>query len=502
MPETIMTKKRRIALIILASFVIFCVLFLTIAPMTLDTTDYRRSVGEWLSKRLNRTVTIGDLSFRAITGPKIIIHDLTVSDNPAFSRDPFLTAREVVISLRIIPLLKGRFVIRGIAIKQPLISIIEKEDTSLNIATLTPPGVYTPRVSVLLTRLFAIPVPTITDTRPVMKHVDISNGILTYTRLDKDGRTEEVLRFKGLDVRIKNIKEADLSKKYRNNNFFIPFSGDVSISIATGIIRNFVLDNIDISGVIDDTSLIVDKMSTEIFGGKLSANGYFKPTPLNYELVINLTLSDIMANKLLSIVRQGEDSCFGVLNLEGTLTAKGKTLDAMLDNFSGDALISIEDGHIPSFNIRTELTALGLIEKLTTNDMLDTSFSIIAGSFTLSGDRIITPKLAFKSDEWDAIAKGEITLSGVIDFSGDILLANSMALNIKPEYIIPLLHDQTGKLSLPFNISGNVDAPQFLLRPEFLTEKDAGEIFDEFKHEISEKYKEGYSIKFINRITF
>jgi hypothetical protein len=219
-------------------------------------------------------------------------------------------------------------------------------------------------------------------------------------------------------------------------------------------------------------------------------------------MVINAELSNVVANKLLSIIRKDENSCFGRLNFEGTFTAKGKTTGEMIDNLSGEGLIRVEDGHIPSFNIRTELRALGVIPNKGISDLLDTSFSIIGGSFVFSGNKFVTSKLAIKAEEWDAIAKGEVDLSGAVDFSGDIFLSNAMSLDIKPEYLTSMLHNQTGRLSLPFNITGDVQSLEFLLRPEFLTEKDADEIFDEFKREISEKYREGNSIKFINRISF
>ena len=134
--------------------------------------------------------------------------------------------------------------------------------------------------------------------------------------------------------------------------------------------------------------------------------------------------------------------------------------------------------------------------------ILDTSFSIIGGSFVLSGNRFVTSKLAIKSEEWDAVIKGEIKLTGVVDFNGNLFLSHTMALNIKPEYIASLLQNPTGRLSLPISVTGDVENLEFLLRPEFLTEKDTDEIFEEFKREIKERYEEGYSVKFFNRISF
>ncbi len=497
-----MTRRTIVTLSIVSCVLLLAVACLIFLPKLIDTSDCRRSIARWLSERLDRPATIGDLTLSVITGPKIILKDLSIADDPNFSKEPFLTAREVVVSIRLLPLMSGNVVVHGIVVKDPEIAIIEREDALLNLSTLPIGGNANESVDILKTSLFHLDMAPFTHRTTLPNEIDVKDADVTYTTTLAGSEPEEIIRIKDMDIRIDHIEAAGNTNTGRSQKPSIPFCGDVSISISTGFAKGLPFDDLALTGKIKDDTLRIDKMDTSVFGGVLEASGYVNAGPLKKELVVNARLSNAMANKLLSIIRKNEDTCFGVLNFEGTFTAAGKTTGEMIDNLSGEGLIRIEDGHIPSFNIRTELSSLGLISNTGMTTILDTSFSIIGGSFVLSGNKFVTSKIAVKSEEWDAVVRGEIDLAGDVDFYGDVFLSHTMALDIKPEYIASLLHNPSGRLSLPISVTGSVENIEFLLRPEFLTEKDADEIFEEFKREIGERYKEGYSIKFINRMSF
>jgi AsmA protein len=497
-----MTRRAIITLIIVSCVVIIAAASLIFLPTLIDTSEYRHSAALWLSGRLGRAVTIGHLSFSVITGPKIILKDVSIGDDPDFSDEPCITAREVDVSVKLIPLLSGNVVVDGIAIKEPVVSIIEKDDGSFNMVTLYPRKSNGRPIDILKTSLFNLDMTPFTDRMSLPDEIDIKNADVTYIITSGDNAPEVIIRIRDMDMEIDHVQAAKGPGVGRSQEPSIPLAGDVSISISNGIINGLPFDDLRLSGKIKDDTLRIDEITTSIFGGVLEGGGYINMSPLRKELVVNARLSNVMANKFLAVIRKDEDTCFGVLNFEGTFTATGATSSEMIDNLSGEGLVRVEDGHIPSFNVRTELSSLGLISNTGVSTILDTSFSIIGGSFVLSGNKFVTSKLAVKSEEWDAVLKGEVDLTGAVDFNGDIFLSHTMALDIKPEYITSLLGNTSGKLSLPFSLTGSVDNLEFLLRPEFLTEKDADEIFDEFKREISEKYKEGYSIKFFNRISF
>ncbi len=497
-----MTRRTIGTLFTVSCALLLTAVFLVLLPKLIDTSDYRHGVAAWLSERLGRSVTVGDLSFSVITGPKIILKNLSIADDPAFSNEPFMTAREVDVSVRLVPLLSGNVVIRGIVVKEPVVSIIEKSGALLNLATLSSGGNAKRSISILRTSIFNLDMAPFTSRTVPPVEIDVKDADVTYSVRSADNTPEDFIRIKDMDAQIDHIELAKNTDAGRSAKPSIPLSGDVSISISTGLIKGLPFDDLRLTGKIRDDILRIDKMDTSVFAGVLEVSGYINMGPLTKELVVNAKLSDVMADKLFSIIRKDENTCFGVLNFEGTFTATGKTTSEMIGNLSGEGLIRIEDGHIPSFNIRTELSSLGLISNNGMTTILDTSFSIIGGSFVLAGNKFVTSKLAIKSEEWDAVVKGEISLNGAVDFYGDVFLSHTMALDIKPEYITSLLHNPSGRLSLPISVSGSVESLEFLLRPEFLTEKDADEIFEEFKREISERYKEGYSIKFINRISF
>ncbi len=497
-----MTRRTITTISIVSCALLIAVACLIFLPKLIDTSEYRHGIALWLSERLGRSVTVGDLTFSVITGPKIILKDLKISDDPDVSNEPFATAREVDVSVRLMPLLLGVIVVNEIVVKDPVVSIIEKDGVLLNLATLsdgTNPGIS---IDILKANLFDLKVAPFMGRAILPDEIRVKNADVSYITRPVDAQPEKIIRIKDMDIKISRIEAAKLPGAGRSQMPSIPFSGDIFISISTGSAKGLAFNDLALTGKIRNDTLRIEEMEATIFEGKLEVSGYCNMAPLNKELVVNARLSDAMADKLLSIIRKDENTCFGVLNFEGTFTATGKTTGEMVDNLSGEGLIRIEDGHIPAFNIRTELSSLGLIsnDKMTT--ILDTSFSIIGGSFVLSGNRFVTSKLAIKSEEWDAVIKGEIKLTGAVDFNGNLFLSHTMALNIKPEYIASLLQNPTGRLSLPISVTGDVENLEFLLRPEFLTEKDTDEILEEFKREIKERYEEGYSVKFFNRISF
>jgi uncharacterized protein involved in outer membrane biogenesis len=497
-----MTRRTITIVSIVSSAILVAVACLILLPKLIDTSDYRHGVALWLSERLGRSVTIDDLSFSIITGPKIILKNIKIADDPDFSSDPFVSAREVDASFRLIPLLSGGIVIHEIAIKEPIVSIIEKDGSLLNLATLSAGTDASISIDVLKASLFNLDMAQLMGRAILPDKISVKGADVTYTVRSAENGPEQVIRLKDMDVKIDHIEAVKVPEAGRAQAPLIPLSGDVSVSVSTGSAKGMAFDDLKLAGKIRDNTLRIDKMETSVFGGKLEVSGYLTMSPLDKELVVNARLSNAMADKLFTIIRKDENTCFGVLNFEGTFTATGKSTGEMIDNLSGEGLIRIEDGHIPAFNIRTELSSLGLISNNEMSTILDTSFSIIGGSFVLSGNKFVTSKLAIKSEEWDAVVKGEIKLTGAVDFSGDLFLSHTMALNIKPEYIASLLRNPTGRLSLPVSVTGSVDSLEFLLRPEFLTEKDADEIFDEFRREIRERYELGYSVKFFNRISF
>src|SRR5205085_6046850 len=94
-------------LLIIAGVVVLVVVVLLAAiPLFVNVDRFRPAVEAQLKTALGREVKIGKLSLSAFAG-HVTAEDVTVSDDPVFSRDPFVTAKSVAVEASVMSLLTG-----------------------------------------------------------------------------------------------------------------------------------------------------------------------------------------------------------------------------------------------------------------------------------------------------------------------------------------------------------------------------------------------------------
>jgi AsmA protein len=118
------SKRNRWILII--SAVIVVVLVATIASAFLiDVNRFRPILESRASQTVGRTVKLGTLSLSIFKG-KLIASDIEVSDDPAFSKSAFLTAKSVEIGVEMIPLIfSKRLNVTEVVLDQPRVTLLQ-----------------------------------------------------------------------------------------------------------------------------------------------------------------------------------------------------------------------------------------------------------------------------------------------------------------------------------------------------------------------------------------
>ncbi len=507
----------------LVLFGMFAVLLFFLAalflPKLVDTTVYRESLEQWLSYEFARDVTAKDIEINLINGSKIILKDLTIMDDPAFSEEPFLISKEAVLSVKFFPIIRGELVIDGIVFVEADLSIIKDSKGKYNIESLGN-GNYTnhngenlPPTD--LSGFFKLP---FKEKSTEIERIAFTDSVVSLNRIGDDDITEEILKFEGLDVALEDLKpqengllsgmilQSDVDDRNMSNisalfrSSKLPSSGKLTINNSLGTFLGIPFEEVKLNATIRDNVFKVDEMSFKLFGGVVKSKGFIDLSGKVPELVINSSIAGSMANKLIGIITSNDETFFGKTTFEGTFTGKGKTIDEMKQKLSGEGIFRIEDGIIPAFSIRTELLSLGIIPRNDLPEDLDTRFSIIGGIFLLSDGKFKTSTIVLKTSEWDAFARGSLSMDGKIEVKGNIFLADSMAVELKSEYIPSFIKNAVGRFSIPFTFSltGDIENPEFSLRPKFLMKKNADEIFEDFKRELEQQNQEEHSIKFIN----
>src|SRR5512139_2902750 len=95
-----MKKMHRNILIAVAVIVVI----LIVLPLLVDIDSFRPKIESELGKALGRQVGVGDLSLSILRG-SVSAEEISIADDPAFSKNPFLTAKSLKIGVELMPLI-------------------------------------------------------------------------------------------------------------------------------------------------------------------------------------------------------------------------------------------------------------------------------------------------------------------------------------------------------------------------------------------------------------
>ncbi len=123
-------------LIVIGVIVIVLVVAAIAIPFFIDANQFRPTVEAQLTSALGRQVKIGDLSFSLLRG-QLGADNIAIADDPAFSRNPFVQAKALDISVEIMPLIFNRAVhVQSLTLEQPQVALIRSAAGTWNFSTL------------------------------------------------------------------------------------------------------------------------------------------------------------------------------------------------------------------------------------------------------------------------------------------------------------------------------------------------------------------------------
>src|ERR1700761_158823 len=113
-----MAKVKRSWIILGAIAVVLLIGFFVVQHL-LDADTYRGKIEQVLSDSLGRPTSLGHLDFSLASG-SLVAEAPSIADDPAFSKQPFLTAKDVRIGVEVGPLIFHRQIhITGFTITEP-----------------------------------------------------------------------------------------------------------------------------------------------------------------------------------------------------------------------------------------------------------------------------------------------------------------------------------------------------------------------------------------------
>ena len=132
--------------LLIISGVVIGVLLLVVAlvPLFINVDSFRPELEKKLSVALNRTVTIGKLSASIFSGGATA-SDISIADDPAFNKGPFLRASSVKVGVELMPLIFSKQLkVTSVTVEKPDIALLSNAQGKWNYSTI---GSATPTTS-------------------------------------------------------------------------------------------------------------------------------------------------------------------------------------------------------------------------------------------------------------------------------------------------------------------------------------------------------------------
>jgi AsmA protein len=128
---------------IVLAIVVALVVIAAAIPLFVNPDQFRPEIETRLGAALNRNVSIGKLSLSLLAGG-ISASDISISDDPAFSRLPSLQAKSLDVGVEMWPLLTSRtLIIDSITVMEPKVSLLKNASGQWNFSSMgakTAPG--------------------------------------------------------------------------------------------------------------------------------------------------------------------------------------------------------------------------------------------------------------------------------------------------------------------------------------------------------------------------
>jgi AsmA-like protein len=123
-------------LIIIGIIIVVILLILIITPFFIDADQFRPQIEAALSQKIGRQVQLGHISASLFSG-SLSADQISIADDPKFSREPFLTAKSLSFGIDVIPLIFHRDLrVHSLNFNDPHVQLLRTASGDWNFATL------------------------------------------------------------------------------------------------------------------------------------------------------------------------------------------------------------------------------------------------------------------------------------------------------------------------------------------------------------------------------
>lgn len=129
-------RRARIVLAAAGGALVLLLLLLLLLPSLIPADQYRALIAAKASEALGRPVGVGAARLMVLPAPGAEVSDLSIGEDPAFGREPFLRAKAIQVRVAVLPLLSGRLEVTRAIIEGPRLSLLRSPRGEWNVTSL------------------------------------------------------------------------------------------------------------------------------------------------------------------------------------------------------------------------------------------------------------------------------------------------------------------------------------------------------------------------------
>ena len=226
--------------------------------------------------------------------------------------------------------------------------------------------------------------------------------------------------------------------------------------------------------------------SFQLFDGQLKADGEMStgsPTaPFRGKVKIDgLQLGPALA----AISPDSKVSMSGTAAMDLAVAGRGFTMPDLTKALEGPGHLRIKNGKIEGVNLMEEATALLKVAGLSPDRLKTTAFSAIETDVMIKQGLVNVQKLLMDSHDFQATGAGTVGFDQTLNLAVNLHLSPALSQKLASSSPIARIAMKEGRLRLPFQITGTIQAPAYGLDTKELT----GKVQEQVKEKVNEAVK-------------
>ena len=494
---------------ILAIVVGVLIVILVALPFLIDVNAFRPKLESELTDALGRQVKVGNLSLSILSGG-VTADDISIADDPGFSKTPFVQAKALTVGVELIPLIFSKTLnVTELTLNQPEINLVKSENgEKWNFSSLGSKSEPSAEPKPAAPSKKAAPQAGTSSSggNPSISvaKLEVKDGRLTVSRA---GSREKSKVYDKVNIEVTNLSltssfpfkvaaqlpgGGDLNLTGNagpidaNNLALTPLQANVSVRKLNLAESGFIDPASGISGIADlDETLTSDGHEARTNGTLTATNLKIvekgspagRPVELKYAVVHDLakqtgsvTQGDIIIGKAVAHLTGTYDARGNVTAVNLKLNGQGMPVDDLEAMLPAVGVVLPPKSTLKGGDLNTDLSIVGPVDKLVTTGTVRMENSSLA-NFDLGSKLAAVAALAGKktgndttiqnfSSEVRVAPEGtqanNINLTvpsiGVMTGAGTVSPANELAFK---------MNASVGGMGIPFTIEGTTSDPKF-----------------------------------------